>query len=83
MPSDDSPLIYHIRIASHLTERWQRWFEGMSITLLPTGETLISGPVVDQSALHGMLSRIRDLGLELISVQQDPSHSSDRERNET
>jgi hypothetical protein len=83
MPSDDSPLIYHIRIAGHLDERWQRWFDGMSITLLPAGETLISGPVVDQSALHGMLSRIRDLGLELISVQQDPSHASNTERNET
>jgi hypothetical protein len=37
MPSDDSPLIYHIRIAGHLAERWQRWFDGMSITLLPAG----------------------------------------------
>ena len=61
---------YLIRIKGHLDERWNRQFEGLQVDLLPEGETLISGVVIDQSALHGILNRIRDLGLELISVQR-------------
>ncbi len=60
---------YQIIIEGHLDERWLRWFEGLDVSALPDGETLISGEM-DQSALHGILNRIRDLGLELISVQR-------------
>jgi hypothetical protein len=61
---------YRIRVRSHLDERWFRWFDGLTITLTEEGETLITGAALDQAALHALLSRIRDLGLELITVQQ-------------
>jgi hypothetical protein len=61
---------YQIRIKGHLDERWLRWFEGLSVSQKPGGETVISGEKIDQAALHGILNRIRDLGLELISVQR-------------
>lgn len=61
--------IYQIRIKGHLDEHWLRWFEGLDVVPLPEGETVISGEM-DQSALHGVLNRIRDLGLVLISVQR-------------
>ena len=67
-PSTKS-VIYQIRIEGHLDERW---FEYLDVKPLPEGETLISGEM-DQSALHGILNRIRDLGLELISVQRKDS----------
>ena len=66
------PIIYQIRIEGHLDERWLRWFEGLDVSQLPEGETIISGEM-DQSALHGILNRIRDLGLELISIQRKDS----------
>lgn len=61
---------YEIRIKGHLDERWLRHFEGLEILLHSEGETTITG-LMDQSTLHGILNRIRDLGLELISVQRD------------
>ncbi len=61
---------YLIHIKGHLEDRWLRWFDGLAVTLLDSGETLISGAVIDQAALFGVLNRIRDLGLELISVQK-------------
>ncbi len=61
---------YEIRIRGHLDERWSRWFEGFQITALPGGETELRGSVVDQAALHGVLSRIGDLGLELVLVHK-------------
>lgn len=61
---------YEIRIVGHLDERWQDWFDGMSVTLQADGTTLLSGPVPDQPALHGILRRVRDLGLPLVSVTQ-------------
>lgn len=67
-PSTKS-VIYHIRLEGHIEERWLRWFEGLDVTPLPEGETIISGEM-DQSALHGVLNRIRDLGLGLISIQR-------------
>lgn len=63
---------YEIRVKGHLDERWMRYFEGLEILLQPDGETTVTG-LMDQSALHGILNRIRDLGLELISVQRDPT----------
>jgi hypothetical protein len=69
----DHPMIYQIRIKGHLERRWRAWFEGMSITLEDNGDTLITGPVVDQAALHGLVKKVRDLGLPLISVNRlDP-----------
>lgn len=67
----DPPTCYQIRLRGHLDQRWLPWFEGLEITLLPEGDTLLCG-LLDQSALHGALSRIRDLGLVLLSVQNHP-----------
>ena len=64
----DQPMIYQIRIKGHLGPRWTEWFEGMTITLEDNGETLLTGPVVDQAALHGLLRKVRDLGMPLISA---------------
>ena len=59
---------YEIRIKGHLADRWRHWFEGLTITLEEDGNTLLTGPVVDQSALHGLLKKVRDLGMPLLSV---------------
>ena len=59
---------YEIRIKGHLDDRWAEWFEGLTITLEEDGDTLLTGPVVDQAALHGVLKKVRDLGLPLVSV---------------
>jgi hypothetical protein len=64
----DQPVIYKIRIKGHLGHLWTDWFEGLTITLEDNGDTLLTGPVVDQAALHGLLKKVRDLGLPLISV---------------
>jgi hypothetical protein len=68
-PQVDSsrPMAYQIRITGQLDARWADWFEGLTITL-DGGDTLITGPVVDQAALHGLLKRVRDLGMPLVSV---------------
>lgn len=66
----DQPLIYQIRIKGHLGHHWSDWFEGLTITLEDNDETLLTGPVVDQAALHGVLKRVRDLGLPLVSVNR-------------
>jgi hypothetical protein len=64
------PVIYQIRIKGHLGHQWTGWFEGMTITLEEDGDTLLTGPVIDQAALHGLLKKVRDLGLPLISINQ-------------
>jgi hypothetical protein len=61
-------IVYSIRIKGHLASKWSDWFEGMSIQCQADGTTILSGPIRDQSALQGLLIRIRDLGLTLISV---------------
>ncbi len=61
------PMIYQIRITGQLGSRWEDWFEGLAITL-DGGDTLITGPVCDQAALHGLLKKVRDLGMPLVSV---------------
>jgi len=64
----DPPMAYQIRIKGHLGPLWTDWFEGLTITLEEDGDTLLSGPVLDQSALHGLLKKVRDLGMPLLSV---------------
>lgn len=60
--------VYQIRIKGHLGRHWTDWFEGLTITALDNGETLLTGPVVDQAALYGVLRKVPDLGLPLLSV---------------
>jgi len=64
----DKSMLYQIRIRGHLDCQWTNWFEGLTITLEDNGDTLLSGPVVDQAALHGLLKKVRDLGMPLLSV---------------
>lgn len=59
---------YEIRIRGHLDDKWADWFEGLIITLEENGDTLLTGEVADQAALHGLLRKVRDLGMPLISV---------------
>jgi hypothetical protein len=59
---------YEIRVQGHLDSRWSAWLDGLSLSAENDGTTLISGPIADQSALHGHLQRLRDIGLPLISV---------------
>jgi hypothetical protein len=61
-------LIYQIRIKGHLDRKWADWFSGLSITSLENGETLLTGPVLDQAALHGLLRKVRDVSLPLVAV---------------
>ncbi len=63
------PLEYQILLQGHLGPRWAGWFDGMTISLEKNGHTLISGKVADQAALHGLLRKVRDLGMVLLSVQ--------------
>jgi hypothetical protein len=69
-PFVDEPFVYEIRIAGHLPARWSAWFEGLAVAPEPDGTTRLSGPVVDQAALYGLLKRVRDTGLTLIAVNQ-------------
>jgi hypothetical protein len=70
--------IYEIRVKGHLDRHWARHFEGMRIELLENGETRLCGAVVDQAALHGLLTRVRDLGLTLMLVRRSDEECSDR-----
>ena len=62
------PMVYQIRIEGHLGCQWTDWFEGLTVTPEDNGDTLLAGPVVDQAALHGLLKKVRDLGMPLLSV---------------
>lgn len=76
---------YEIRVRGHLGTRWAAWFDGLCLTAEDDGTSLISGPVVDQAALHGLLQKLRDLGIPLLSLtrvapgeaseQDDPTHT--------
>jgi hypothetical protein len=70
---DEPPAHYEIRVRGVLDSRWAAWFEELRLTSDEAGQTTITGPVADQAALHGLLSKVRDLGLELLSVRRtDP-----------
>ena len=74
------PTIYQIRVKSHLGPDWAEWFEGLSITLENNGDMLLTGSVVDQAALHGLLKKVRDLGMHLVSlnpVRLNPTYPED------
>jgi hypothetical protein len=64
----NKPTVYKIRVKGHLSPEWSDWFEGLTVTLEEDGNTLLTGPVIDQAALHGLLKKVRDLGLPLVSV---------------
>jgi hypothetical protein len=66
----DQPMVYQIRLKGHLGTKWADWFDGLTITLEDGGDTLRTGPVVDQDALHGLLKKVRDLGMPLLSVNR-------------
>ena len=71
---------YEIKVMGHLDQRWSDWFAGMKLTHLEGNESLLSGPLPDQAALHGLLERVRDLNLTLISVTRCGPSTKDSER---
>jgi hypothetical protein len=76
----DEAGLTEIRIKGHLPEQWANWFGGLTITLEDNGDTRLTGPVVDQAALHGLLRKVRDIGMPLISVNRvkpDQAHAPD------
>lgn len=84
-PDKPHPAIYRIRVQGQLDSQWADWFDEMTITLEEDGNTLLTGLVVDQAALHGLLKKVRDLGLSLISIcpgQPDNMNSSNLKKEE-
>ncbi len=69
---------YQIRVKGHLSEQWHGWFDGLTITNVEQGEAILSGPLPDQAALHGVLTKIRDLGLPLLAVHRVATESSEK-----
>jgi hypothetical protein len=73
------PMVYQIRIKGHLGCQWTDWFGGLTVTLEGNGDTLLTGPVVDQAALHGLLKKVRDLGMPLLSVNPVEPGQADKQ----
>lgn len=79
----DQPMVYQIRLKCHLGSEWAEWFGGMAVELAEDGDTLLTGPVADQAALYGLLKKMRDLGMPLVSVnrlQISETHQHQRQR---
>jgi hypothetical protein len=75
------PARYEIRVRGVLDRHWSGWFDGLQVSSDAPGQTVIAGPVADQAALHGLLAKVRDLGLPLLSVRQiSPEHESEEEQ---
>jgi hypothetical protein len=73
------PMVYQIRIKGHLGPQWTDWFGGLAIAVEEDGDTLLTGPIVDQAALYGLLKKVRDLGMPLVSVnciKPEPTNTS-------
>ena len=78
----DQPMVYQIRLKGQLDARWTDWFGGMAVDLMKDGDTLLTGPVADQAALFGLLRKVRDLGLPLVSINEmrhEPSKTTGEE----
>jgi hypothetical protein len=73
----DQPMVYRIRIEGHLGAQWTDWFGGLTITREENGHTFLTGPVIDQAALHGLLRKVRDLGMPLVSLNRVPPDQTD------
>jgi len=73
------PTVYQIRVKGHLGSEWTNWFEGLTITPAENGETLLTGPVVDQAELYGLLRKVRDLGMPLLSVNHELNQRGEKE----
>jgi hypothetical protein len=83
-PDSAQPMVYQIRIKGHLGREWTDWFDGLTITLEEDGDTRLTGPVVDQAALHGLLKKVRNLGMSLVSVNPvEPGQADQFQFNET
>lgn len=68
-------IVYQIQLEGQLSHQWTDWFDGLNITFAANGDTVLTGPVVDQAALHGLIKKIRDLGLPLHSINQIPTNT--------
>ena len=73
----DQPRVYQIRVRGHISPQWTDWFEGLTITLEEEGSTLLTGPVIDQAGLYGLLKKVRDSGMPLLSVNSVGLHPQD------
>lgn len=77
-PDPDQPVVYQITIKGHLGPQWTGWFEGMAVSWEENGDTRLTGPVIDQAALHGLIKKVRDLGLPLLSVKRTDTSSEQK-----
>jgi len=77
-PTLFQPVVYQIRLKGHLGSQWTNWFDDLTITLEEDGDTLLTGPVIDQAALHGLLKKVRDLGMPLVSVSPVETGQADQ-----
>ncbi len=73
-------MFYEIRVRGHLDSTWSAWFDGLTLTTLPNGDTVLAGPIADQAALHDVLTKVRDLALPLVAVSQVMADGAEADR---